>query len=720
MSTIILTVEIHFEHDVVLARQRARQIADLLDFAPQEQTRIATAVSEIARNAFQYAGRGKVEFLVESDAQIFLVCIRDCGPGIVNLETILEGRYRSETGMGLGIIGAKRLTDQFHIESSPGNGTTVFLGKKLPKRAPAITAQRLVQIAEELARHPPQELFGEIQQQNQELLLALEELRMRQAEVERLNQELEETNRGVVALYAELDDKAEYLQQASKLKSRFFSNMSHEFRTPLNSILSLSRLLLDRTDGELTLEQEKQMTYIRRSAAELSELVNDLLDLAKIEAGKLVVHPNEFEVVDLFSALRGMFRPLVALDSVSLIFEEPLGLPLFHTDEGKISQILRNFISNALKFTQRGEVRVSATMGFGNTVILSVADTGVGIAPEDQERIFEEFTQVENPLQSRFQGTGLGLSLSRKLAELLGGGVSVRSELGIGSTFFAIMPILYSEPAEVLDIPEINRQPDLTCSPVLVVGDDIESLFIYERCLKAGDFQAIPARTLSAARQVLQKVQPVAVVIDILLEEENGWTFLTEMKAIAATKNIPILVATVVNNQQQAITLGADAFYVKPVDETWLLDKLKTLTQQASLKKILIIDDEEIYRYVLKEFLSDTPYTIIEAVGGREGIRRAHEEHPQVIFLDLMMPDMTGFEVLEQLKSDPATRDIPVIINTGKALEEEEHRLLNGKTVEIISKENLMMSRQVAITKIREALAKARLSPDLLGGKQHV
>jgi len=719
MSTIILTVEMHFEHDVVLARQRTRQIAALLDFAPQEQTRIATAVSEIARNAFQYAGRGKVEFLVENNSQIFLVCIRDCGPGIVNLETILEGRYRSETGMGLGIIGAKRLTDQFHIESSPGNGTTVFLGKKLPKRTPAITAQRLVQIAEEVARHPFQEPFGEIQQQNQELLLALEELRMRQAEVERLNQELEETNRGVVALYAELDDKAEYLQQASKLKSRFFSNMSHEFRTPLNSILSLSRLLLDRTDGELTLEQEKQMTYIRRSAAELSELVNDLLDLAKIEAGKLVVHPNEFEVVDLFSALRGMFRPLVTLDSVSLIFEEPLGLPLFHTDEGKISQILRNFISNALKFTQRGEVRVSATMGFGNTVILSVADTGVGIASEDQERIFEEFTQVENPLQSRFQGTGLGLSLSRKLAELLGGGVSVKSELGIGSTFFAIMPILYSEPADVSDIPEISRQADLACSPVLVVGDDIEVLFIYERCLKAGDFQAIPVRTLSAARQVLQKLQPVAVVIDMLLEEESGWTFLTEMKAIAATKNIPILVATV-NNQQQAITLGADAFYVKPVDETWLVDKLKTLTQQASLEKILIIDDEEIYRYVLKEFLSDTPYTIIEAVGGREGIRRAYEEHPQLIFLDLMMPDMTGFEVLEQLKSHPATRDIPVIINTGKALEEEEHRLLDGKTVEIISKENLMMSRQVAIAKIREALAKARLSPDLLGGKQHV
>ena len=187
----------------------------------------------------------------------------------------------------------------------------------------------------------------------------LDELRQRQEELARLNRELEDTNRGVVALYAELDERADHLRRADEVKTRFLSNMTHEFRTPLNSILALTRLLLDRVDGELTPEQERQVYFIRKSAENLSELVNDLLDLAKVEAGKIVVRPAEFEVRNLFGALRGMLRPLLLNTSVNLVFEEPDGIPPLHTDEGKVSQILRNFISNALKFTEQGEVRVS-------------------------------------------------------------------------------------------------------------------------------------------------------------------------------------------------------------------------------------------------------------------------------------------------------------------------------------------------------------------------
>ena len=303
--------------------------------------------------------------------------------------------------------------------------------------------------------------FEEIQQQNQELLRTLEELQKRQAELKQLNRELEDTNRGVVALYAELDEKAASLQRANELKTRFLSNISHEFRTPLNSIVSLSRFLLERMDGELTPEQEKQVKFIRKSGEGLSELVNDLLDLAKVEAGKTVVHPSEFEVSDLFGALRGMLRPLLADNSsISLVFEEPIGIPMLRTDEGKVAQILRNFISNALKYTEHGEVRVAAAMGSGNTVIFSVADTGIGIAPEDQERIFEEFIQLDNSMQKRVKGTGLGLPLSRKLAELLGGSVSVKSELNVGSTFFAVIPLVYSDVTENAQEPKVSWQLD--------------------------------------------------------------------------------------------------------------------------------------------------------------------------------------------------------------------------------------------------------------------
>lgn len=441
MNAALLTTQIRYEPDVVSARQRARQIADLLGFDTQEQTRIATAVSEIARNAFQYAGGGVVGFTLASGPPPTLeICVRDTGRGIADVEAILDGRYASPTGMGLGIMGARRLMDDFQIDSAPDSGTSVVLRKKLPTNTPALTDARRAQIAESLARSVAQSPLEEVQNQNQELLRALDALRAQQAEMERLNRELEETNRGVMALTVELEDKALALQQASEMKSRFLSNVGHEIRTPINAVLSLSRLLLDRADGDLTPEQEKQVQFIRSSGATLAELVSDLLDLARIEAGKTTLRTRAFAVSEVFGALRGMFRPLHGDDSVQLVFDDPPESIRLHTDEGKLAQILRNYISNALKFTQQGTVRVYVTQEAGKQVRFAVSDTGIGIAPEHYERVFEEFAQIANPLQQRVKGTGLGLSLSRKLAELLGGHAWVQSELGAGSTFYAEIP----------------------------------------------------------------------------------------------------------------------------------------------------------------------------------------------------------------------------------------------------------------------------------------
>jgi len=265
-------------------------------------------------------------------------------------------------------------------------------------------------------------------------------------QVEQLTAELEETNQGVVALYAELDDKAAELKEASELKSRFLSYMSHEFRTPLGSIRSIVRILLDELDGPLTSEQRKQVTFVQGSAVELSEMVNDLLDLAKIEAGRIVISPAWFEMVDLFHAIRGMFRPLLTSDAVSLILEEPTDIPPIYTDDQKLSQILRNFISNALKFTPRGEVRVRAERSGADRVTFSVADTGIGIAKEYHLAVFDDFVQIDSPLQRKWRGTGLGLSLSRKLARILGGDVAMTSEPGVGSTFSLTIPIRLADP----------------------------------------------------------------------------------------------------------------------------------------------------------------------------------------------------------------------------------------------------------------------------------
>lgn len=270
-----------------------------------------------------------------------------------------------------------------------------------------------------------------------------------QGEADALRAELEETNQGVLALYSELDTQAEQLRQASDLKSRFLSYMSHEFRTPLGSILSITSLLADELDGPLSPEQHKQVAFVSNATRELSDMVDDLLDLAKIEAGRITISPGWFDMLDLFAALRGMFRPIVNTEKVDLIFEEPEGLPRLYTDDKKLAQILRNFISNALKFTTSGEVRVSAQLEGQNKVRFAVSDTGIGIAEELHGSLFEDFAQVDSPLQKRLRGTGLGLSLCKRFAALLGGEVGMQSAPGSGSIFFVIIPLaVATEPVD--------------------------------------------------------------------------------------------------------------------------------------------------------------------------------------------------------------------------------------------------------------------------------
>ena len=705
MDLPLLRMEIRHEYDVVLVRQRARQIAASLEFDSQDQTRIATALSEVARNAFQYAGGGSVDFRIEkSPVAAFSVTVTDKGLGIENLREILDGKYVSRTGMGLGMIGAKRLMDFFTAEST-SSGTKVVLGKNLPPRFTGLSKKTLDDLLGRIELQGPQNAYEELQQQNQELLRTLDELRARQLELAHLNRELDETNRGVVALYAELDDRADFLQRASELKSHFLSNMSHEFRTPLNSIMALSQILLDRMDGELTGEQEKQVRFIRNSAQDLSDLVNDLLDLAKVEAGKVTIRPARFDVKKLFAALRGMLRPLLIQNSsVRLIFDDPEEDIEIYSDEAKLSQILRNFISNALKFTERGEVRVWVSRSDDQTISFVVSDTGIGIAPEDQERIFEEWTQVEGKLQKVAKGTGLGLPLSRKLAQLLGGEVSVSSELGVGSVFTVRIPLVFHGDTEVAYVPDVRRELDATKLPVLVVEDNREALFIYEKYLKGTNFQVVPAGNTSEARGLMRSMRPQAIILDVLLHGEHSWDFLRDLKADSVTREIPVYVVTVADNREKALALGADEFHPKPVERDWLL---KHLESSLAAPAVLVIDDDATARYFIKGVLSGASCDIAEAGGGMEGLRMARELTPALIVLDLIMDDLSGFEVLEQLKADPATRAIPVVIHTSKDLDHKEQLRLSA-AVDIIPK-SVMTSREIALASFSDAFRKAGL-----------
>jgi len=686
MTVRLLTIAIRNEQDVVGARQRARQISALIGFEAQDQARIATAVSEIARNAFRYAAGGKIEFGVEGERapQLLVISVQDSGPGIADLDAILSGRYRSATGMGLGIMGARRLMDHCVVKSVPG-GTSVVMKKVLPAAAALIGAEEVRRVAKALTTATPSTPLEEVQQQNLELIRTLGELRERQEEILSVNRELEDTNRGVVALYAELEERADFLRRADETKSRFLSNMSHEFRTPLNSIRALTGILLARSDGPLAEEQEVQLQFIRKGAEELAELVDDLLDLAKIEAGKIEVRPAEFSVQDLFSALRGMLRPLLVSDRVALSFEADPDLPRLHTDEGKVSQILRNFISNALKFTEQGEIRVSARLlDDTDEVVFAVADTGIGIAKEDRELVFEEFEQIRSALQSRVKGTGLGLPLCRRLATLLGGTIELQSELGEGSTFSVRLPLRYGKLVPEAPIPDEQLRFEPSRLPVLIVEDEPETQLYYEKILRGTAYAAVQARTLWQATDALARARPAAIILDIRVGAEESWRWLGDLKS-ASRPAPPVIVATSVADPRKGFALGADAYLEKPISRTALMEALNRLTGA----KILVIDDDPAARYAIRKFCGEGGFQVLEAADAREGLRAATAMSPKLIVLDLNLPDRRGEEVLRQLATDEATQFIPVVVATSEELSPKRRDDLRSSAAAVFSKRDL-------------------------------
>ena len=521
-------------------------------------------------------------------------------------------------------------------------------------------------------------------------------------ELARQKQRLEESNKGVLALHAELAQQADRLRSSAEVKSRLVAGVSHEFRTPLHSILGLSRLLLSGSDGPLSIEQETQVRFIRDSAEELSRMINDMLDLSRLDADSAPIRAETFELRDFLGAMRGTMEPLLAEDGpVKLVFAPAPDIAL-ETDQGKLGQIVRNLIANAIKFTERGTIRIAASVE-GDDVHISVADSGIGIAKEDHQRIFEEFTQVDTPLHGKVRGTGLGLPLAAKLARRLGGRIELESTPRVGSTFTVVVPQEHAEIAGFRKLQSAAMDP--ARAPVLVVEDDRRAVFVYERYLAMAGFQVLPARTTDDARAILERVRPSAILLDVMLEGEDTWNFLASVKQNPATSDIPVLVCTVMNRESRARALGADEFWLKPVDQDMLIRKLQAIASPGRGAKVLVVDDEPAARYIVKKFLDGTPYQYLEAEDGLLAVELAQRERPDVILLDFLLENMTAFDVIDALKADPRTRLIPIVIVTSHVLPLEARERLSKQTEAILSKEHL--SRELAINRIRDALRSA-------------
>ena len=513
-------------------------------------------------------------------------------------------------------------------------------------------------------------------------------------------QRLEESNKAVRALHDELAQQADRLRTSAEVKSRLVAGVSHEFRTPLHSILGLSRLLLANSDGPLTSEQTTQVRFIHDSAEELARMINDMLDLSKLDAGTTPLRTEVFELADFLDAMRGTMMPLVPEGAgVRLDVEKPPHVVL-DTDRAKLAQIVRNLVSNALKFTEHGDVRVRSTVEV-DAVRIAVTDTGIGIAIADQTKIFEEFTQIDSALQRRLLGTGLGLPLAKRLAESLGGRIELESVPGKGSTFSVVIPREHADIAKFKQIEDAALTPDPSRAPVLVVEDDRSTVFLYERYLSMAGFQVLPVRSTADARIALKRSRPSAVLLDVMLEGEDTWNFLAELKQNPDTRDIPVLVCTVMNRESKARALGADEFWLKPVDEDRLIRKLQTLAA-GKPAKVLCIDDDPAARYLVRKFLANTPYLLLEAGDGDSGVNLAVAEKPDVILLDFLLDNITAFDVIDQLKAHPETRAIPVIIVTSQVLDLEDRQRLSSHADAILSKEHL--TRELAINRIRDAL----------------
>ncbi|WP_420799899.1 HAMP domain-containing protein [Nitrospira moscoviensis] len=573
-----------------------------------------------------------------------------------------------------------------------------------------------------------QQLTAELQSQQKELTQTNEELERKAKQLAERNTEVERKNKEVEQARRALEEKAAELALTSKYKSEFLANMSHELRTPLNSILILGQQLADNTAGNLTPKQVEFARNIHSAGSDLLNLINDILDLSKIESGTVTVEAEEMTFSALRESVERNFRHIAESKSLPFLLDFDPGLPrAFTTDPKRLQQILKNLLSNAFKFTAHGHVamhvRIAADgwsadhpiLSRAHTVMaLSISDTGIGIAPEKQKLIFEAFQQADAGTSRKYGGTGLGLAISRELATLLGGEIRLASEPQQGSTFTLYLPLVYTGPASA-DIRPATAAPvhagPTPSIPVLPVAedkipDDRESIAAgdltlliveddphYARVLlglaRDKGFKGIVATRGAQALELAAEYRPAAITLDIFLPDMLGWTVLNNLKLNPKTRHIPVQIISLEEERQHGLAHGAFSYMVKPVTTEGLESCFERIRSFITphLKRLLVVEDDEVERRSITELLLHDDIEIVSAGTGADALRALREESFDCCVLDLRLPDMTGFELLDQIEADPALGDVPIVVFTGKDLSPDEERRLKTVAKSIVLKD---------------------------------
>ena len=497
-------------------------------------------------------------------------------------------------------------------------------------------------------------------------------------EINELNATLE---RRVQRRTRQLEIANQKLIEANRAKSEFLATMSHELRTPLNAIIGFAEVLLDGLCGELNDEQREAVTDIYESGKHLLRMINDILDLSKIEAGRMEIRKESFKIDEVLESVRTVVSELVGGKNLRYSEEIPPDLPPIYADKVRFKQIMYNLVSNAVKFTpEGGSVTVRASHD-DKEFTFTVQDTGIGIRKEDMPKLFEEFVQIDSSYSRQYEGTGLGLALTKKLVEMHGGRIWVESEYGKGSRFSFTIPKPSPEEEKIAALsPKVGRVGEL----ILVAEDNPQAAHLLRLYLSEAGYDVEVARDGAEAIEKARALRPFAMTLDVMLPVKDGWQVLQELKSYPETSDIPVIIVSVVDDYQLGFSLGAAGYLVKPIDKNQLIKLLGGLKLQTD--EVMVVEDREEDLRLLSMMLDEAGYAVIPATSGEEALRKLSHRKPSLIILDLIMPGMDGFEVLKNLRESPDLSRIPVVICTAKDLSPEEKKRLNGNVRSIIQK----------------------------------